>query len=120
MKITGVGTDLVRISRINRLITDYGSRFLNKIFTPAEVDQCQMRSRPATHFAGRLAAKEALAKALYQTGQMSVIPWTRLEILTDEYGRPRAASPSAVDQILHVSISHDGEFALAFAIVQAQ
>lgn len=116
MSITGIGTDLVKIERIQRLIDRYGERFTGKIFTRNEVEYCSKRAAPELHFAGRFAAKEAIAKAAYQSGWLQVIPWRDIEVITDEFGRPSTRIMTKIPGACHVSISHDGEYALAFAV----
>lgn len=116
MSITGIGTDLVKIDRIQRLIHRYGERFTGKIFTLNEIAYCSKRAAPEVHFAGRFAAKEAIAKAAYQTGWMQVILWRDIEVSSDDYGRPSVQLLTKIPGVCHVSISHDGEYALAFAI----
>ena len=64
MTIIGTGIDATDIPRIERVLRRYGDRFLERIFTPAEVAYCQRRRNPAPHLAGRFAAKEAAMKAL--------------------------------------------------------
>lgn len=115
MKIAGIGTDLVKIDRIQRLLLRFGERFTRKIFTPMEIEYCSERATPALHFAGRFAAKEAVAKAAYQSGWLNPISWQNIEIQSDEFGRPTVAVGINLSGVCHVSISHDGDYALAFA-----
>lgn len=116
MKITGVGTDLVKVERIGGLLQRYGDRFLRKIFTEQEIRDCSSRPDPAVHFSGRFAAKEAVAKAAYQSGWLEIIPWRNIEITSDEYGRPAVKIHSGIFRTCHISIAHDGEYAQAFAV----
>ena len=60
MKIA-TGVDLIEISRIEEVIGRHGKHYLERIYTPAELEQCGQR---AESLAGRFAAKEAVAKAL--------------------------------------------------------
>ena len=61
-----VGIDLVVVRHIADSVCEFGERFLNRIFTPAEIDYCRSRAEPASleSFAARFAAKEATIKAL--------------------------------------------------------
>jgi len=77
------GVDLIEISRIERAIARHGDRFLNRFFTPQEIAFCAGR---ATSLAGRIAVKEAVAKAL-GTG-IGDFNWTDVEIVCDGRGRP--------------------------------
>src|SRR2546425_10000039 len=64
MTAIGVGVDLVEVSRVAAIIADKGSRVFERLLTPAERAYCESRPDPATHVAVRLAAKEAVYKAL--------------------------------------------------------
>ncbi|MCF7797110.1 MAG: holo-ACP synthase [Lentisphaeria bacterium] len=116
MRITGVGTDLVEVVRISGLLERYGERFMRKIFTEKEIRYCSARPDPAVHFSGRFAAKEAVAKAAYQSGWLEVIPWRNIEITNDTHGRPSVNITPQVFSVCHLSIAHDGAYALAFAV----
>lgn len=79
-------------------------------------------SRRAEHMAGLFAAKEAVAKAM-GTG-FSGFGFADVEILSDDLGKPRAvlhgkaAKRLPEDARVHLSISHDGGFALAFTVIE--
>ncbi|MCK5915223.1 MAG: holo-ACP synthase, partial [Deltaproteobacteria bacterium] len=64
MSIIGIGSDIVKVSRIEKLTERYDKRFLERIFTTAETSYALAKARPALHFAARFAAKEAFVKAL--------------------------------------------------------
>src|SRR5215468_4287581 len=78
--IIGLGLDATDIDRISDTIERYGDRFLQRIFTPGEVEYCQRRRVPAIHFAGRFAAKEAAMKAL-GTGHSQGVLWRDVEVV---------------------------------------
>lgn len=78
-----VGIDLIEVERMARVLTRYGDRFCDRLFTPREQEQCA--GRP-TSLAGRFAVKEAVVKAL-GTG-IGDITWKEVEIISDERGRP--------------------------------
>src|SRR5215471_15479957 len=78
--IIGLGLDATDIDRIADTIERYGERFLNRIFTDAEVAYCTRRRVPAIHFAGRFAAKEAAMKAL-GTGHSQGVLWRDVEVV---------------------------------------
>jgi holo-[acyl-carrier protein] synthase len=123
--VKGTGIDLVAIQRIEKCITTFGDRFLNKIFTEAEIGWCKSRACPAVHFAGRWAAKEAFFKAIPLSCQ-SAVSWKSVQILSLKgSGGPvieicsrelkeRLSRESIVS--LHVSISHDEAFCIAFVL----
>ena len=87
--ILGTGIDMVEIERIAHSIERYGTRFLERVYTPGEIAYCQRKRRNAAEsFAARFAAKEAAAKAL-GTGHR-----LRGDVAGDR-GGPRARRPAA-------------------------
>jgi holo-[acyl-carrier protein] synthase len=116
----GLGTDIVEISRIERIILRYGHKFLDRLFTKEEQSYCLKHKKSSQHFAGRFSAKEAIVKAL-GTGFREGITWLDIEIINDKQGKPRATlSPKVSLQFNHpeflLSISHSQEYATAVAI----
>lgn len=77
------GVDLIEIKRFEQLNPAIRGRFLRRVFTLSELEECSER---APSLAGKFAAKEAAAKALgCGIGRVS---WQELEILSDEQGKP--------------------------------
>lgn len=116
----GLGNDLIEISRIRASVERHGLHFINRIFTEKEQDYCYKYKDPAPHFAGRFAAKEAIAKAL-GTGFGSHLSWKDVEILNDELGKPHvylsdSAKKAFQHPNIHVAISHSNDYAMAVAI----
>lgn len=118
MATRGIGSDIVEVSRISRLRDEYGHRFLKRIFTKGEIAYCESKEHPETHFAGRFAAKEAIAKAVYQSGYNEVIPFSDIEILNDAEGRPMVSLLTNIQGTVLVTISHEHTMAIAFAILE--
>jgi holo-[acyl-carrier protein] synthase len=86
--VVGTGIDVVEIERVARSIERYGSRFLERVYTTAEIAYCQRKRRNAAEsFAARFAAKEAGAKAL-GTGIGFGVTWRELEVGREPAGRP--------------------------------
>jgi holo-[acyl-carrier protein] synthase len=88
--IVGSGIDLVEVQRIQHSLERYGTRFLNRIFTPAEQEYCLRKRASAESFAARFAAKEAAAKAL-GTGISHGVNWLEIEVVREPGGRPGVA-----------------------------
>ena len=117
MAIVGVGIDVVELVRFDRAV-ERSSRFLERVFTPAE------RELGRHSLAARWAAKEALAKAL---GAPPGLVWCDAEVLRDVSGQPRLAVRGTVAQrarelgvaTFHVSLSHDAGVASAIVIAEA-
>lgn len=113
------GVDLIEIARIDEVVARHGKYYLERVFTPAELEYCGKR---AESLAGRWAAKEAIAKAL-GTG-IGDVTWKDIEILGDEQKAPvlnlyGAAADKAKELGLtnwSVSISHHQTDAIAFVV----
>lgn len=122
--ILRTGIDIVEIKRLEVLIEKRGYCFLRRHFSENEIDYCRSKPRPAVHFAGRLAAKEAVYKALslrWETG----FSWKNIEICETEQGRPEVVLIEKIQvyfeksgfQGIEISISHTKEYAAATALV---
>ena len=125
--IVGTGTDLAEIERIQQLIDRHGSRFLNRIYTAAEIRYCQRKRHTAAEsFAARFAAKEAGAKSL-GTGIAKGVSWREIEVTHLPGGRPtllfygRAAERASAMGVIsvHLSLSHGRDLAIAMAVLEA-
>jgi holo-[acyl-carrier protein] synthase len=122
-----VGTDLVFVPRLEKLEARYGDVFFLKILTPGEWDYCRTggAKRRLSRAAARIAAKEAVAKALgcglNGLGWGQGVGWREIEVLTGEQSPPRLhlhgrAAERACQAGIHVwrlSLSHDGDYAMA-------
>jgi holo-[acyl-carrier protein] synthase len=124
MSITGIGSDIVKVSRIERLIEKSGDRFLARIYTPAEIEYARSLARPALHFAARFAAKEAFVKAL-GSGFRDGIEWHDIEVINNQLGRPGLNLQGRARKLCHrlgaeawLSLAHEQEFALAFVVLE--
>ncbi len=117
------GVDIVEVQRINALITKYGVRFLDKVFTKKEQEYCEKGVQRDERYAGRFAAKEAIRKALQPFTDEIYLPFTHIEILPDEFGVPvpvllKPISTTKSYSEISVSISHEKDYAVAFAIIE--
>ena len=121
--IVGLGTDIIEIVRIGRMVERHGEVFLNRVFTEEEVRYCQKRKECYQHFAGRWAAKEAVMKTL-GTGWIRGVGWRDIEVLSQKSGRPTIniqggakefSDKLGIDDIL-ITISHCRAYATATAI----
>ena len=125
--VVGIGVDLVRIPRIRRLMERWQARFLDRVFTPDEVAYALRRHDPAEHLAARFAAKEATLKAL-GTGLSMGVRWREMEVRRARGERPtlvlsgRTAALGAALGVrrLHVSLTHDGDYALAQVLAEGE
>src|SRR5688572_5710424 len=85
--ILGMGIDIAEASRIQETLERHGERFLQRVFTPAEIAYCRRHRNSAERFAARFAAKEAAMKAL-GTGWRRGISWQDFEISNQASGKP--------------------------------
>jgi holo-[acyl-carrier protein] synthase len=124
--VVGTGIDVVEIERVARSIERYGSRFLGRVYTAAEIAYCQRKRRNAAEsFAARFAAKEAGAKAL-GTGIGFGVTWRELEVGREPAGRPllllhgRAAEIAASLGVRRssLSITHTRTQSMALVILE--
>lgn len=120
--IIGVGTDIVQIERIKKSVIRTKS-FMIKAFTEDELAYIEEKNNRYESIAGLFAAKEAVSKAI-GTGfrQFSLHD---IEILHDELGKPKINLDSKIINnfslekcIVHVSISHSADNAIAFAVLE--
>ena len=119
----GLGVDIVEISRIERLIGNWGDRFTNRIFTAREQKKC---SGKFSALAVRFAAKEAFVKAM-GTGLWGMT-WLDIEILNHPNGRPyyvlHGGAASAFSEGMWkscaLSLSHTAGMAIAMAVANKQ
>ena len=113
------GVDLIEIARIEVVISRQGKAWLERIFTPAELEYCGKR---AESLAGRWAAKEAVAKAL--GSGIGDVSWKEIEILGDEQKAPKLTLHGRAENKAKelgltswsVSISHSQSHSVAFVV----
>lgn len=118
--VEGLGNDIIEIERVRGSIERHGLHFINRLFSQKEQDYCYRFQDPTPHFAGRFAAKEAIAKAL-GTGFGANLSWHDIEILNDELGKPivhfsETAKKNHNGIRILLSISHSTHYATAVAL----
>lgn len=114
-----VGVDLIEVARIERALSDFGDRFLRRIYTERERERYAGR---ISELAARFAAKEATSKALGLG--IRGIHWREMEILSNGRGKPvlilhaRAADRARLLGLNHfsVSLTHSRTDAMAFVV----
>lgn len=112
------GIDVIRISRVRRTLERFGSRFLDRVFTAAEREDCERKHDPLPSYAVRFAAKEAVFKAI---GGSCRPRWRCIEVVRMPGGKPQirlhgelATRFSGLD--LAVALSHEGDWAVASVV----
>ena len=124
MKILGHGIDLVSISRMRGILNKESDHFEKRVFSEGERAYCRARKDPMPHFAARFAAKEAYGKAL-GLGLGPTGDFIEIEVVNDSEGRPSIKLTGTALEIflkkggesIHLSLSHEGDSALASVIV---
>ena len=127
MKIFGIGTDIVNIQRITKVIKKNNKAFKKKIFTANEINYCEMKKNPYPYFAKRFAAKEALSKAL-GTGIRKGVNLKDIEVANDSIGKPFIIIKGSTNSLLkkrlkskkyniYLSLSDDKPWAQATVII---
>lgn len=121
----GTGVDLAEVPRIRQAIERYGERFIQRIYTAAEIAYVNRKANKYERFAARFAAKEAGMKAL-GTGWRRGVQWKDFEVVNLPSGRPtlrlhgqaeRFAQEMGVTAI-QLSLTHTQETALAHVIFE--
>lgn len=124
MDVKGLGVDLVAVGRMRRVVERWNERFLRRVFTQEELNYCLKRRDPIPHLAARFAAKEATLKAL-GIGLSMGVRWTELEVRRKPgqppilvlSGRSRAVGRAKGASQVLLSLTHDGDYALAQALL---
>lgn len=119
MKIL-IGTDIIEVDRVKNNILKHEDRFLDKIFTKAEIDYCESKkTQKYQSYAVRFAAKEAVYKSIsdYINQEYS---WRDFEVINDENGRPKVKLHLKIENLedIDISLSHCKEYAVAYAMAK--
>ena len=120
--IIGIGTDIVKISRIQQFIGRKDGTPVDMILTSKE----SLSKKSVHSIAGSFAVKEALLKALGIGFSRGLGRLLEIEVLNDDEGKPYVVTSGIINEIryqkqiscIQVSISHDTDYAIAFVICQ--
>ena len=118
--IIGIGIDIIEINRIDDSVQRFGKAFLDRIYSAKE----QQERSERTYFAGRWAAKEAMAKAL-GCGIGANCAFTDIEVVNNALGAPEIVLSGAAlatftrlgGKKINISISHEKHYAVATVII---
>jgi holo-[acyl-carrier protein] synthase len=132
--IIGIGSDIIDITRIEKVIARHGDRFIDRIFTETERAKAERRSKMPkmiwATYAKRFAAKEACSKAL-GTGIRRGVWWRDMGVVNMPGGRPtmkltggalarlEALTPPGHAARIDLSITDDWPLAQAFVVISA-
>ena len=123
--IFGIGTDIVEFARIEKIFTQYGDRFAERILSKLELDEFKTHNNQARFLAKRFAAKEAFAKAV-GTGLREPVSLHRITITHNKLGRPGFLWDKPLQNHLvkmgiiehHLSISDERDLIVAFVVLE--
>jgi len=123
VNLFGIGIDVVEVARVESSISEFGDKFLNRIFTEDEQSYCKRQKKPEIHLAARFAAKEAISKA-FGTGIGKDLSWLDLEISRRESGEPEVSLRGAAEEFaqangivnVKISLTHADHYAAANAV----
>lgn len=120
--VIGLGIDIIEIDRIKESVDKYGDQFLQKVYTPNELEYCFSKSNKYQHLAARFAAKEAIYKAI-SSGWEGDARWHDMEIRNHSNGMPEAILSGKLknflsdNKALRISISHSRDYVTCVAII---
>lgn len=125
MAVRGIGIDVVKVERLTQALERFGSRFENRLFTPAELEYCRSHKDPLPHLAARFAAKEAAFKAI-GTGLSNGVGWKQAEVIQPGGRQPRVEFHGvALERFeslgcknAHLSLTHDAGIAIACVVIE--
>ncbi|TMQ68152.1 MAG: holo-[acyl-carrier-protein] synthase [Candidatus Eisenbacteria bacterium] len=125
MAVRGIGIDVVKVERISQSLGRFGARMEKRLFTADELAYCRRMKDPLPHLAARFAAKEAASKAL-GTGMSAGVAFRLLEVLQPGGQQPRLRFHGAALErfealgcsLSHLSLTHDGGFAIACVVLE--
>jgi len=125
--IFGVGTDLIEIRRVDRVLKRYGERFARRILCEPELQRFRSHRQPVAYLAKRFAAKEAFTKAL-GTGIRAPANWHGVWVINLKSGKPQLEFSNELKKLLenrhiqrcHLSLTDEREMACATVILESE
>jgi holo-[acyl-carrier protein] synthase len=126
MSVIGVGIDLVDLERIRALLTNKGDKAMTRFFSDRERAYLASRADATGHAAARIAAKEAVYKAMQALPGARGIAWRDIEVSRDAEGKPAielhglaaGLSQQSGGLRIQISLTHSATTAGAIAIVE--
>jgi len=124
--IVGLGIDIAEVDRIRDAIERHGQRFIERIYTTAEIAYVERKANRYERYAARFAAKEAAMKAI-GTGWKRGVRWQDFEVTNLRSGRPTLQFHGVAAQIANelgvrniaLSLTHTAREGMAMVILEA-
>jgi holo-[acyl-carrier protein] synthase len=125
--VIGVGIDLVDLERIRHLLASKGEQAMTRFFSAREREYLATRADATGHAAARIAAKEAVYKAMQTLPNARGIGWREIEVSRTAEGRPAIRLHGLAAQVskdrgglrIQISLTHSALSAGAIAVVEA-
>lgn len=123
--IIGTGVDIAEVARIRQSVERFGARFVERVYTPAEIAYVERKKNRFERYAARFAAKEAGMKAI-GTGWTHGVRWQDFEVVNQRSGRPTLLLHGVADEIarqlnvrqVSLSLTHTVDNAFAIVILE--
>ena len=112
MKIYGIGTDIISVSRINESLKN--KNLLNRLFSKEEIFRCGKLIQSKNCYAKRFAAKEAFAKAL-GTGITNGINFNEIIVMNEKSGKPFIKITGKTKKIIKKKLNNKAKFFLSLS-----
>jgi holo-[acyl-carrier protein] synthase len=125
--VIGVGIDLVDLERVRILLASKGEQAMTRFFSAEEREYLATRTDATGHAAARIAAKEAVYKAMQTLPEARGIGWREIEVSRDPEGRPAIRLHGLAARVaevrgglqIKISLTHSASSAGAIAVVEA-
>ena len=126
VSVLGIGIDLVELQRVREMLSRRRDQAFGRFLTDHEREYVESREDPVPHMAARLAAKEAVYKALQALPDTRGVGWRDIEVWRAESGKPSVtltgAAAAAADAngplVIHLSLTHTHVSAAAVAVIE--
>jgi holo-[acyl-carrier protein] synthase len=123
--ILGTGVDLAEVDRIRQAVERHGGRFLERVYTAAEIAYVERKANKYERYAARFAAKEAGMKAI-GTGWRGGVRWQDFEVVNLKSGRPTLRLHGVAEEAarrmgvkaVQLSLTHTAALGMAFVIFE--
>ncbi len=125
--ILGTGIDIAEVERIRQVIDRHGRKFIERVFTPAEIAYVERKANRFERYAARFAAKEAAMKAI-GTGWRRGVRWQDFEVSNLPSGKPalilNGVAAAIAGQLgvkaISLSLTHTATQGMAVVILEGQ
>ena len=125
--VFATGIDIIEIERVQKAVERSGQKFIERIFTAAEIQYCSDKKQSIQHYAARFALKEAVYKAL-KPPPGTPLRWKEIEVIHVNGVQPELKLSGQTKSIgekigitrISISLSHSSKFAAAVAVAECE